>query len=42
MLRVEKALTELDNRVKQVVKEWSVLAKEAKESTCIDEADALQ
>lgn len=45
MLRVDKACTELDNRVRQVVKEWSVLAKEAKEakeSTCVEEADALQ
>ena len=42
MLRVDKACTELDNRVRQVVKEWSVLAKEAKESTCIEEADTLQ
>jgi hypothetical protein len=39
MLRVEKALTELDNRVKHVVKEWSSIAKD--KGTCMIEGDEL-
>lgn len=39
MLRVSKALTELDNRVRQVVKEWSDAAKQ--EVSCISVGSEL-